>query len=344
MSILEVFGQARTNEMIAQPKSLAIIPHLSRAGSLGDLALFTTVAMRIKAAGIDQVSLAYCPDEQGYHAQLVPLLKSSRIDFCPLPQGIFEENFSEQRKISSLFSTYKSLFIQNPDRIAIMGASQARFIPKSPWRSRLDYFPRDIFYGDEHIVTAYSKQLIQAYHVKKPLGDQVPVFTIPQNDKKQVMDWVQKEMIDLGKPYVVINPNTSSHAKNWPMENYLSLTKKLEKQSGFSIIVINAPDDFFVSQGDISLQLHLFPKSPLPQTIELIQYASTYVGGDTGLTHIAAMTGTPFVALYPSVNLKVWSPLSVGQPMKIISSDQVKDISVAEVFTTTQSILDQSVT
>ena len=158
------------------------------------------------------------------------------------------------------------------------------------------------------------------------------------------MDWVQKEMIDLGKPYVVINPNTSSHAKNWPMENYLSLTKKLEKQSGFSIIVINAPDDFFVSQGDISLQLHLFPKSPLPQTIELIQYASTYVGGDTGLTHIAAMTGTPFVALYPSVNLKVWSPLSVGQPMKIISSDQVKDISVAEVFTTTQSILDQSVT
>jgi ADP-heptose:LPS heptosyltransferase len=56
--------------------------------------------------------------------------------------------------------------------------------------------------------------------------------------------------------------------------------------------------------------------------------------------HIAAATGTPVVVLVPHPTLKIFVP--IGEHHRAIHCEEIKDISVEQVYSTAREVLSRS--
>jgi ADP-heptose:LPS heptosyltransferase len=106
-----------------------------------------------------------------------------------------------------------------------------------------------------------------------------------------------------------IHPFSGSARKNWPLDHYQTLARWLEATGR-------------------SVQFCTSPVQPLPAArvienlAELASWlagASLYIGNDSGITHLAAASGAPTVALFGPTNPQVWAPR--GSNVTIIQSD-----------------------
>jgi hypothetical protein len=98
--------------------------------------------------------------------------------------------------------------------------------------------------------------------------------------------------------FVVIHPFSGSERKNWPLENFGQLARRL----GIATKVYwcygpeDPPDDDAVR---------------IENLFELacwLSKASLFVGNDSGITHLAAAVGTPVLAFFGPTDPAVWAP------------------------------------
>ena len=98
--------------------------------------------------------------------------------------------------------------------------------------------------------------------------------------------------------FTVIHPFSGSPAKNWPLERFQALARGLERH--LAVRWCAGADD-----------------PPLPGAIRIdnlyrlacwISQARLYVGNDSGITHLAAATGVPVLALFGPTDPAVWAP------------------------------------
>jgi heptosyltransferase-3 len=98
--------------------------------------------------------------------------------------------------------------------------------------------------------------------------------------------------------FAVIHPFSGSPRKNWPLERFRELARRLER--GLPVRWCAGPED-----------------PPLPEALRYddlyelacwLARASLYVGNDSGITHLAAAVGTPVLALFGPTDPAVWAP------------------------------------
>ena len=113
------------------------------------------------------------------------------------------------------------------------------------------------------------------------------------------------------KPFAVLHPWPTFAYKMWTREAWLALARWL-KGHGLEVVFAGGPEpDESAYVEDLALQagaLSLAASLSLGQTAELIRRAKLYVGPDTVVTHIAAATGTPTIALFGPSNPVKWGP------------------------------------
>jgi len=113
----------------------------------------------------------------------------------------------------------------------------------------------------------------------------------------------------LNGPYAVIHAAPMFNYKRWTRDGWRSLTDGLG-QRGLAIAVTGAPgdraylDEIFLDRDVTRLDGRL----DWPGLSSLIAAAQLYVGPDTAITHLAAATGTPTVALYGPTDPRLWGP------------------------------------
>lgn len=95
--------------------------------------------------------------------------------------------------------------------------------------------------------------------------------------------------------FAAIHPFSGGMNKNWPLENFRELTRRLE----------------------IPVKWTAGPEEPLANAVRFenlyhlacwLSTARVYIGNDSGITHLAAAAGTPAVAIFLSTDPKIWSP------------------------------------
>jgi ADP-heptose:LPS heptosyltransferase len=74
--------------------------------------------------------------------------------------------------------------------------------------------------------------------------------------------------------------------------------------------------------------------------MKLLRSAALYVGHDSGITHLAAMTGSPTVALFKSSNVDQWRPL--GPQVEVIVEKESSLNLIEEVLRGAQKFLSQT--
>ncbi len=93
--------------------------------------------------------------------------------------------------------------------------------------------------------------------------------------------------------FIAIHPFSGSPRKNWPLENFEELARRLERHAPVAWCV--EPDG-----------------SPrIDDLYELacwLARARLYAGNDSGISHLAAAVGTPVVAWFGPTDPKVWAP------------------------------------
>lgn len=125
---------------------------------------------------------------------------------------------------------------------------------------------------------------------------------------------------------VVIHPFSGSRAKNWPVECFREVAHGLDLPVAFTAGPEEALEDA-VRFGS------------LWELARWIAGASLYIGNDSGITHLAAATGVPVLALFGPTDPAVWAPR--GQCVRVLHA-RLDTISPAQVLSAARTILSEN--
>jgi ADP-heptose:LPS heptosyltransferase len=80
---------------------------------------------------------------------------------------------------------------------------------------------------------------------------------------------------------------------------------------------------------------------PLPVLAARLAQCRLYVGNDSGVTHLAAATGCPTVALFGESDPRVWAPR--GERVTVLGSGHrgMEAIDIADVFSACVDFLEK---
>lgn len=148
------------------------------------------------------------------------------------------------------------------------------------------------------------------------LGIQPTYEVVPPRLKAEYLPSLREFLTPLGgAPYAVLHPFPKYAYKMWRSEAWVAFSQWLESQGLATVITGGRDREEQAYCSGIARQcgaLDLSGQLTLAETAEIVDRARLYVGTDTAVTHIAAATGTPTVALFGPSNPVKWGPWPVG--------------------------------
>ncbi|MGI8526498.1 MAG: glycosyltransferase family 9 protein [Pseudolabrys sp.] len=154
-----------------------------------------------------------------------------------------------------------------------------------------------------------SLRLLDGLDLEKPDVPLVPELVPPQG--RSATDFIPQ------RRYAVLHPNPKFTYKRWNAQGWRDLAAGLSKR-GLDVIVTGAPEpDERAYLDSLWRDTSLAPRRldgrlNWPQLAALIRGAAVYIGTDTSMTHLAAATGAPTVAIYGPVDPRIMGPWPVG--------------------------------
>jgi heptosyltransferase-3 len=131
---------------------------------------------------------------------------------------------------------------------------------------------------------------------------------------------------------IVIHPGSGAARKCWPIERYLELATSL-KRDGRALKFVVGETELDQWPRDHLEQLRSIGQVVQPPTylelLNAIQSAGTFIGNDTGPTHLAAITGVKTIALFGSDPTR-WAPL--GPQVTVVRGETIDQIALTDVL------------
>jgi ADP-heptose:LPS heptosyltransferase len=130
-------------------------------------------------------------------------------------------------------------------------------------------------------------------------------------------DAAAEKLIPAGVPVLAVAPTGNWRPKIWPAENFAELVRRLTGPDGIMagarIAVFGSADE---REGTAAVMAAVAPENciDLIGKVDLLTVSAClgrcalYVGNDTGLTHLAAASGVPTLALFGPTNALHYAP------------------------------------
>ncbi len=115
---------------------------------------------------------------------------------------------------------------------------------------------------------------------------------------------------------VLIQPGSGSPRKNWPLDRYLAVEQQLLEKGWQVEWVLGPAEDAMKEKLGEGRILH--QPERLPELADLLSGADGYIGNDAGVTHLAAFTGLPTLAIFGPSSPERWRP--VGHAVQVVQS------------------------
>ncbi len=138
-------------------------------------------------------------------------------------------------------------------------------------------------------------------------------------DEEKVADVLERQAVVA--PYFVIHPFARWRYKYWQFEKFAEVSDSIAERYHLQPLWTSSPDPSEKSALEQAAALcRILPtlvrgELNLNQMTCLLSRASLYVGLDTAISHLAASTGIPLVALYGPTLTNVWSPWNNSGPV-----------------------------
>ena len=115
------------------------------------------------------------------------------------------------------------------------------------------------------------------------------------------------------RPRLVVHPGSGGDWKRWPVERFAEVIRGLGQWRNLEILVHQGPADAEPAQRLLALlegEATVLLQPDLPRLAAVLGTARAYLGGDSGVSHLAAAVGAPSVVLFPPATFRRWTPWS----------------------------------
>ncbi len=118
---------------------------------------------------------------------------------------------------------------------------------------------------------------------------------------------------DARRPRLVVHPGSGGDWKRWPVERFAEVIRGLRERRALDVLVHQGPADADPAQRLLALlegDATVLREPDLPRLAAVLGAAAAYLGGDSGVSHLAAAVGAPSVILFPPATFRRWTPWS----------------------------------
>ncbi len=148
------------------------------------------------------------------------------------------------------------------------------------------------------------------------------------------------------RPVVAFHAGSGGSAKRWPPELFARLIESCVAR-GYVPLLITGPQDedctkaVMAACSEVARRvLHAARDLSLCQLIGVLSQCAAYVGNDSGMTHLAALSGVPTLALFGPTDPAYWAPL--GRQVSIIRpccTDKMRGITLEAAWDALHNLL-----
>ncbi len=181
-----------------------------------------------------------------------------------------------------------------------------------------------------HVATAYLQDLTGAAKL------QDITFNFMPSD----LEGASRAISEVAEPkkFIAIFPGSGSPTKNWPIEKFSALADQLDEDDPRAVFIVGPAEDFaeevLHAAGHITIKNH-----SLGTVAAIARMASAFVGNDSGVSHLAAATGTPGVVLFGVSDPVRWRPLG---RVTVLHRNPIESIEVADVIASIDAVSHRS--
>jgi heptosyltransferase-3 len=212
-------------------------------------------------------------------------------------------------------------------RLRQSGVAQAVWVPS---------FPEG---GTDHVATVQARRLGELGIRAEPAPFRL-CFLPPTLEELGLPPWAS---------ILAIAPGSSSSPKNWPLSHYYEIARALAFDAGLKVVWLAGPAEEPVLpylQGlAVAQEQVVWANEPLERVARLLSLTRVYLGGDSGITHLAAAAGARrVVALFGPTDPRMWAPLGdqvtvLTPPAGAGQGASLADLSTAAVLTIVRRFL-----
>jgi ADP-heptose:LPS heptosyltransferase len=157
-------------------------------------------------------------------------------------------------------------------------------------------------------------------------GETPPCCTASPREAAQAGVWRER----LPPGFLALHPGSGSPRKNWPAERFLELVDRLRPPRPW--LLVSGPADHGATQPFRSRPGALVAEGLSARVLgAVLAHAGTFVGNDSGVSHLAAAWGAPTVAMFGPTDAAMWAP--DGERVRTVQSStgEMAGITVDEV-------------
>jgi heptosyltransferase-3 len=141
------------------------------------------------------------------------------------------------------------------------------------------------------------------------------------------------------KRHILIHPGSGSKTKNWSLNNFIELIKYIRGRYNIELRVITgyAEKDIMMklSNADNTIgDIEIHHNEKLSDIVDLLTGSYTFIGNDSGISHLAGLTGTASIVLFGPSDPRIWKP--IGDDITILipenNSANAENISLRSVI------------
>ena len=128
------------------------------------------------------------------------------------------------------------------------------------------------------------------------------------------------------RPRLLVHPGSGGAWKQWPAERFAAVIETLRERHPLEVVVHQGPADAEAARrllARLTGPATTLLEPPLPRLAAVLASATAYLGGDSGVSHLAAAVGAPSVVLFPPATRRRWAPWSpTAVPIELSGTDR----------------------
>ncbi|HEX8068398.1 MAG TPA: glycosyltransferase family 9 protein [Pyrinomonadaceae bacterium] len=269
---------------------------------------------------VDRVALrdGFVPASLWQIARIVRDVRARRFDFV-----IDLHSLSETNLLGYLSGAPARLYARRPTRSLDF---LANFRPAPPVEDTT-----------KHAVDRYLDVLAP---LKVGAVARAPRLPVRADAQAAVEQLFRKEKLKVDAPLVGLFPGAGHPSRQWPLERFVELARRLEQNDGVRVVVFLGPEE----HARLRELRAAFPRATtflhqlnVPQLAAALARLSVFVSNDTGPMHIATAVGTPVVVLLGHPTNKAYMPLEARH--RVIHGHTIEAISVDDAYAETRTAL-----
>ena len=197
--------------------------------------------------------------------------------------------------------------------------------------------PQKILRGPAKILpgSRAAEQLAEPLH---ELGIEVSDLDAKIFPSDEDREFAQRFLENWELPILAVHPGSGSERKNWPIENWIELVKALLNAKALFptiIFVLGEADEKEMEQlralFEREPRVHFAHELRLPQLAALLAQSS-FIGHDSGISHLAAAAGARCVILFGPTDPKVWAPQNKNAQVLLAPDCDLTQLRIATVY------------